>query len=388
MAAQSKKGILASHYGAGGDIAKEIASDVSLPSAGFQDPPPGIKNGFGQLEEVKVDVYKSGTNEGKPYFAFVGVIVAPITHTYTPTSKGISAGDPVTVQVADMQTRIQIGVHDKKIGSGPNMGKVIGWQEAAKEVGVQFRGLGFDTSKVRTLQDLEDLAERATAIARNPKTPVYFKFSTSVRKAQNAGELDGAWQNWNGLAPDDYEPPSRDSVPNDNSGDVAPGGDTGSDFRGQGNIHDDNPLGENIEADGTDITTLDLDALLAAAEAEEDDVTVAQDELMLRAVEASGLTEDAIREIPDIDLPGLYALANGEAGAPEGRPKEPLKKGDHVNYYPVQKGIGGKPGKKATKPTECSITSINQSKKTAALKSTVDGKEFKDVPLAELEDIS
>lgn len=369
--ATSRKGILAGMYGSGSDVAKQVAADTSLPSAGFQDPPPGIKDGRGQLDEIKVDVYKSGNNEGKPYFAFVGIIVAPVEHTYVPTSQGKSAGDPVTVQVADMQTRLQFGIHDKKINSGPNMGKIVGWQEAVKEVGAQFRGLGFDTSKVNTLQDLEDLAERATKIARDPKTPIYFKFSTSVRKSQNAGELDGAWQNWHGLAPDDYEPPTRDEVPVDNSGEA------------------EAPADDSTGSDDNDVKTMSLDALLAAAKAEGDDESEAQDELLSRAAEKSGKTEDEVRELPDVDLDMLYKLASGEEAGDEPEEKAPPKKGEHFNYKPMVKGIGGKPAKKANKAIEVSVTSVNTKAKTATVKNTTDGKtEYRDIPWSDLEDIS
>lgn len=373
MPVQTKKSVL-SQYGPSGDLAAQIAADTSLPSQGFQDPPPGIKQGVAQLEEVKFDVFKSGDNEGKPYFTASGLILEPHTVTYTPTSGGQPVGEPTTVEVSGMMTRIQpIGIHDVKIKSGKNMGQTTPWQKQAMAAAAHLRALGIDTSKVKQLSDLEVLADQLTQVARNPQTPIYFRFSTSVRKATNAGDMDGVWQNWHGTAGlENYVPPDysqgeaallngkpRSTVApevNDESGDVS-----------------DGAIGEGEEE-------FDLDACLEAAKGGDSD---AQEELLRRAAEKTGQTTEEINDSAESWDAVAAMIAEGVKDNTEEAPAPPAK-GNHYNYFPMVKGPRGAMTK-AKKAVECVVTTANAEAGTVTLKSTVDNKTlYKDVPWAEL----
>jgi len=381
MAAVTKKGILAAKYGPAGDIAAVIAADTSLPSAGFQDPPPGIKNGVAQLDEVKFDTYKTGDNEGKPYFSATALIVEPFTHVYTPTSKGKETGDPIEVRTAGMQTRLMIPIHDVTAKSGKKMGQTTSWKEGAQKAAQLMRSLGADTSKVRQIGDLESLAETLTRIARNPKTPIFLRFSTSVRQAQNVGDADGAWQNWNGTAGlEDYVPPDEGAGVADASGGV-------DDSDPQAALGEVMAGSDETAPEGGDITTVPVDELVAAANNDDND---AVEELVRRAVEATGKTDDEVREscgTPE-EVAALIEGGGSEATVeetPEEKPAPAVK--DHFNYKPMVKGIGGKMVK-AKKAVECQVTAVNAAKQTVTLKNTVDGRTvYKDVAWDDLEEI-
>lgn len=357
MPPQAKKSILGSMYGQAGDLAAQIAADTSLPAAGFQDPPPGIKNGIAQLDEVKIDTYKSGENEGKPYFQATAIILEPSSHVYTPSSQGKATGEPVEVVTAGMQTRVQVPIYDITAKTGKNMGKVTPWQDGAKKAAQHMRALGADTSKIRQVADLEPLAEMLTRVARNPETPIYLRFSTSVRQAQKVGDADGTWQNWNGTAGlEDYVPPEGSITGTVDSSAPAPA--------------------EALAANGTDdLSALSLEELLEAAKAEEGEETPNQNELLRRASEATGKTEEEINATAE-SWEDVVTMIQGEPAAEEETSEveaAPPKKGDHFNYKPMVKGVGGKM-KRAAKAVECTVTAVNEAKETFDLKNTVDGK--------------
>lgn len=373
----TKKSILGSQYGQAADLAAEIARDTSLPSAGFQDPPPGIKNGIAQLDEVKIDTYKSGENEGKAYFQATATILEPLSHVYTPSSQGKATGDPVEVHTAGMPTRIQIPIYDITPKTGKNMGKVTPWQEGAKKAAQFMRALGADTSKLRQVGDIESIAEALTRVARNPDTPIYLRFSTSVRQAQKIGDADGVWQNWHGTAGlEDYTPPEGSEVGTvDNSASVS----------------NDDQQGEALASGassggGDDLSEAGLGELLEAAKGEEGTETPAQDELLRRAAEATGKTDEEINSTAESweDVVAMIQASSeaGEAGAAE----TPPMKGDHFNYKPMEKKLGKMV--KAKKDIEVLVTAVNEGKRTVDLKNTVDGKTvYKAVSWDDLEEI-
>lgn len=379
MAAVQRKSILEGTFGAGADIATQIAQDTSLPAVGYQDPPPGIKKGVAQLEEVKFDVYKTGENEGKPYFSATAIICEPIKHVYTPTSKGQPTGDPIEVHTAGMQTRIQIPMLDVKSKSGKNMGQVTTKEQQAMKVAQYLRALGADTSKVKKISDLEPIAETLTRIARNPKTPIYVNFRTSVRQSMNIGDTDGAWQNWEGTdGLDNYVPPGGDELPPEmgvtDTTSASP--DTEPE---QQSDQPDAGEGDNPHADSS------IEELVEAAQNGDD---AAQTELLRRAAEATGQSAEEINEAAE-SWQGVADLCASAETAEDGEPAEPEppKKGDHVNYHPIvntPKGLT--PSKKVV---ECTVTMVNEKTQTVTLKNTVDGKTlYKDVPWSSLKDMS
>lgn len=371
MAAQQRKSILEGTFGTGADVASQIAQDTSLPTTGYQDPPPGIKKGVAQLDEVKFDEYKSGENEGKPYFSATAIIVEPIKHVYTPTSKGQPTGDPIEVHTAGMQTRIQIPMFDVKAKSGKNMGQVTTKEQQAIKVAQYLRALGADTSKVKKISDLEPLAETLTRVARNPKTPIYVNFRTSVRQAMNIGDPDGTWQNWEGTEGlDNYVPPGSDELPPDMTTNDSTESLTRSDAQ-----HSSNQSSSYEEAS--------LEELVEAAQNGDD---AAQTELLRRAAEATGQTPEEINESAD-SWEGVAELCAPAETTEDGTPAEPPKKGDHVNYRPLVNGPKGPtPGKKVV---ECTVTMVNDKNQTVTLKNTVDGKTlYKDIPWDSLEPVS
>lgn len=389
MAAKNRKSVLGDAYGDDRQSVAKIAADTSLPMSGFNDPPPNIKNGRAQLLEVKFATFGKGEHEGKPYFSGAGIILEPKTHVYVPTSKGVTVegAEPIVVETAGMQTRISpIGVHDIIPKSGKSMGQLIPWTVGLEKAAQHMRALGADTSHCQTPADFEELAEELTKAAQDPDTPIYFAFSTSVRKAQNEGELDGVWQNWHGIKGlENYIPPES-GVGVGTQDNTAPVSTRSAAQPAKGPPSKGTSTATAVADDDgeDDISGMDLDALLELAKQEEGDETPAQDELLNRASAATGKEIEQIQEEVD-SWEAVVAMINGEDNDTVGT-SAPTK-GTHYNYKPMTKGIGGKMVK-SKKSVECVVVTVNEKDSTVTLKSTVDGKTlYKDVSWDALEDM-
>ena len=240
--------------------------------------PPGISNGIAKLIECKFDLYKTGANQGQYYFRAAGVIVSPES-VMTPQGE---------MKVAGLQTSIMITVCDTK----NNAGKVTTLEEHVASILNEMRKLaGDDFTHGKTGADLEPMAEALK------EAGPFFKFTTSVRKAQTKDQTDGVWENWHGSQGlEDYTPPQGTEVV-DNSGVGEP-----TDPEAPASVEGEAPFNEFG----------DLDSL--AEKADKGDAT-AINELVDLGTKA-GLTDEQMTECKDYMAVAALILAS-QSGAGE-----------------------------------------------------------------------
>ena len=303
---------LMAKYGAKLDqAAKQHAMDE--PDYGFQRIPAGITNGVAKLIACKLGEYKTGTTKGELYFRFAGVVVEP-------------AEVVVNGQVIDprgMQTSQMMQLCDRKDAQGKitksqadfvadcqNMMKIM-FSEQDQPGIMQLLSTGG-----AALEQVADLLDKSNV---PPNQPIYFKFSTSVRKGRESfnkatqkmemGE-DGVWENWYGVKGlENYQPPEPGGVV-DNSGaggeEVIPDANQQAQQQAEGG-GDQAPDDPNVATDGN---PMDADGALtelatqAGAQVDDNDADAvdARDSAIQQLVEIAaqhGITEEQINLPPD-----------------------------------------------------------------------------------------
>lgn len=184
---QASASVLGALKGAINAAAAKHAEDPT--EWGNQRVPAGIQNGVARLVECKFDLYKTGPNQGKPYFRAAGVIVEP---------EFITTSDGRTIPVAGLQTSIMEAVCETKTQAG----KVTSVEDHVASIQNELRKLGASAESLASVDGLEE-----TAAALKEVQP-FFRFSTSVRKAMQPGGGDGVWENWYGIKGlESYAPP-------------------------------------------------------------------------------------------------------------------------------------------------------------------------------------
>lgn len=191
MAAQQGGGSILAKVAARAKAAVLGVADKA-PESGPIDIPPGLKNAvcqvtdcgfFATKPESKAKKADGSSAVGEPYWQATAVIVEPEYHEY--------AGRKYKVK--GLQTRLYVPVYDTK----DNDGKVTTLEEhltsARKNVTNELKKLGATPQMIKAAGgDLEKVAAMVKKLA------PYFNFSTSERKNQQTGVVDGAWENWNG----------------------------------------------------------------------------------------------------------------------------------------------------------------------------------------------
>lgn len=366
MPPKQQKSGLAAKYGAGfNDIVAETGAETTLPGQGF-GLPPGIKDGRAHLIECKFDKYKSGDYEGEYYFRAAGVVQEP---EFVEVQDGEKTR---TVKVGGRQTSIMIPCCQTK-----NMaGKVTTQRENMSRVMANIRGLGGDTNGI-TADELEALAETLKATSLNPETPIFFAFSTSVRKAQTKGQPDGVWENWHGVEGlEDYVPPGGEIVGEDASG-PAEGEEQAVLANGKAEVVTA-PAGD----EKTGPTDKEVDALVVKAKPSKGKPKGdgdAQTELVRLAVEALGWSMDnaeqvdKVENLPSWELIGEAAKTGKWPGEPEPEDDGEWKLGDPCFYLPMVPGPRGKLVQ-AKNAVECEIKALYPQRRQVDLVNLSDGK--------------
>lgn len=165
---------------------------------GIQRLPAGINGGVAKLTECTFGKYKTGPNQGKPFFRCAGVMVEPQSIIV----------DEREVQVAGCQTSVMEPICDTKNAKG----EVTSRSEHVANVLNIMRMLAGEefTSSATTGADLDQLSTTLKQVG------PHFKVSTSVRKAQKKGDPDGVWENWHGSKGlENYVPPAAGGVQDD-----------------------------------------------------------------------------------------------------------------------------------------------------------------------------
>jgi hypothetical protein len=327
----------------------------------FGDLPPGIKVGVAQLVDIKIDKKKEGdANEGEFYFYAAGIVKEPKTAPF----KGVQA------RCAGLRTSITEPLYDT-----PDAGQRKTVKEHLAYIYNELRKLGVTTKTMK----IEDLTATFAALMKNKP---FFKFSTSAGKESKEYPDPRTFHNWDGKC--EYTPDPNaistgmqmDAPANGVNTDIPP---------------DDTPAqapdeqqetgmveAMNQSASGSlDVDQQDVDSLVALAEGDSEQSTEAQQRLIALAVEA-GIDEETAKAAdtwtilgdmikhPPQDVPETEAQA----------PKVP-KKGGTCHYQ--QKDAKGQPvkdpnTKKAKKPVECVIETVDEKNKVVTLKSLDDGK--------------
>jgi len=348
--------------------------------------PPGINAGVARVTNVKFDEYKSGNNQGQPYFQVTGVCVEP---------KSVVV-DGQDRPAAGISFNFRIDLFDRRWGEGVKTA-----EEAFGEVQNEFRKFGLSTSGMSDYTEMEDLAD-----VLNQERP-YYRFSTQPRKDRDTGKPDYNAEPWvrvhgsKGL--EDYQPetgggvtehaeeaparpaPRQAAAPAKPTANGKPAA-APANPRGGGNDRaqprkapEPEPEPEPVEeAQYSDQE--DIDELVRRADDGDEDAQTRLDDMAKEAgkeKESKKLT--TWKAVGDL-LKGV--MGAGEAAdepEPEEAPAEEFvpAKGDVYNYKP----------KGARKASEHKVTAVG--KTTCSLQSLEDAKKtYKDVPFDQLESAS
>lgn len=353
MPAQKGKSALMAKYGQNIDKAAR-AHGADETDYGRIQVPAGIANGVAKLTRCYFDTYKTGKNQGEFYFRAVGVIESPKEVNGVPCY-----GLQTSIMEAVCQTSTQAG-------------KTTTMEEHVASILNEMRKLGADTTGASGEQ-LEGIA------AALEQAGPYFRFSTSVRKAQKEGDPDGVWENWHGVKGlEDYQPE----------------GDAGTHVQDDTGGSDGDESNDGTAADASDESGPDLTAMVAAAYA--DETGKAGDKLKALAMEhgvdeafidAPKTTWEMVAEkIEEATLSGDGGEANdSEQGEQEFVPalEEVYKFGptDPKTKKPMINPRTKKPLK-----VEVEVVKVDKKDKTVDLKNIDDGKTvYKAVPWDALE---
>lgn len=388
MAAQVKKSGLAGMLGTTTSVKlQELAKQTTLPSEGFIQLPPGIRNGVLRLMKIGFDTYKEGNGElaGKPRFFAQGEVMEPITHPMV----NPSTGEIEAVKVQGINSWQFVPVCETKVKEGPNAGKITTMEEHLNDVLERLRGYGASTAHIKTYADIDNICEAMTKATNTKGKEIYIRFSTSPRKAMKddaaqgikKGDTTGAWENWH-LRVEDYVPPDMTAQLQQDDTASSPENNEGVDETvdtaapGEENFTADSDAGTNQWAESDD-----TDALLEAAN---NDDTDAQSRLVELAEAGSGRSAEELDQLTQ-SWDDYVTFAQG--GLPEGvKPSEPEEfvpeKGGKYKYVPPIKDAKSGKWKAGTVAVDCECTAVNGTEKKCDLKNTAKGSKavYKGVP--------
>lgn len=345
MPVQSAKSSLLAKYGAKLDSAakKHAADPVEY---GVMRLPPGINNGIAQLHDCKfAQVAPGKNNAGEWYFRATGVVITP---------KSVLV-DGIEVPVEGQQTSVMEMICDTKTQTG----KVTTLEDHVANIQNELKKLGASA---------DDLAQGAAALEMIAKaleeSKPYFKFSTSLRKAQNASQTDGIWENWYGVKGLENFVPQGAADPSSGVQD------SGTDSSTNGHSTD----GGGEGTPDSDLGQANLEALVTLAEGdptgESEDGNNAIQQLKELAL-AAGLSEDQITNSESWTVLGQLII---DSGNPSDQPTVPADpESGSVFHYKIRDAKTKQPvkdlkTKQDKKPVECEVVSSDPKTKTVTLK--------------------
>lgn len=310
------------------------------------DLPPGIIGQF-RLVDIGIAQYGKGDYEGEDYFFAQGVVVKPKEHEGIP--------------IEGLQTRIQEPMCDTPNWGGDKSRKTA--QEHGAWILNQMRLLGYDTSQLE-----DDGSNFAEALEQIKETQPLCKFRTwggeeyTVRNGPDKGKTRKSRvnQTWGGVIDNGEAVYEQDDDMVDTTEDHDEPADEEPPFEAEAE--------EQEEAEEESGDSVDLEALVAAADEDDGD---AQAKLTQMAMEATGLSEDEVGEIETWEE--VAALCSGEEEEAEeeaeeesDEEEETFDKGDTV-------AMEGRDG------IMYEVVSSNKNKRTCKLKNLKTKKNLKDM---------
>lgn len=375
MPSQQKKSFL---QGKCGDrLKKAAAAHANDPvDYGNQRVPPGITNGIAKLVDVKFGEYQSGPSKGEPYCRFAGVIVSPdevMVNGMMQPCKG-------------MQTSIMEALCDTKTGAG----KVTTFEEHVASVQNEMKKLGGEDFDV---EDVEAAAENLK------EAKPYFRFSTSVRKAQEyfdkttkqkkMGE-EGVWENWFGSKG------LEDHAPEESGGVVD---ETGEEEKEEEVVEEVEEVVEEAAVEDEEEAAAEEEGKEGPGDNELDELAEkadAKDKAAIKQLQAyakeAGLDAGVVEEAASwADVANIIRESAAPAEEAEAEPEAEAFKPVKGEMYPyVVKDKNGKPlldaKKKPRKPVECEVVAVDAKAETVTLRNADDGKTlYKGVAWSEIQ---
>lgn len=343
---------------------KNKGNEVEL---GNVELPPGIRGGVAQVMDIGFGIFKTGKQQGKPYFMASARVLAPakfkdadgrvhrIRNQHTRTSPEPLCDTP------DRQGRKTLEEH---VGHMINILKICGV-----------------ATETLNLAQVEQVCKAMTA---KGSPPLYIKFDTFAMKDEETGLLGQTNHKW--LCPADAseieaeegEEVDEDAVQHSpgTNGVAAPPKRTGPVQRSKAPaVAAATEEAPDTEEGFTDQG--DLDSLAALADNDDED---AKDRLSEMA-EAQGYTEDQIRTAPswttlvesmkagDDPTTVEWATEEGEEASQEEDDGTP-KVGNVYKFF----AIDPKTKKRSKEATEIEVTAVSEEKQTVSAKSTSDSK--------------
>lgn len=372
MAMQTAQSGLARKYGGRLDAAvKAHAADET--DFGFQQLPPGIRNGVAEVTKCYFDEYKSGTNKGEYYLRMEAVVLSPVMHRLP---------DGSMMKIAGMTTSIMRPMCETKNSEG----KITPQDANVAEAMNEFRKLGVETAQVQTGADLEVLA----AAADQAVPPIRTWFSTSERVPRpGTNDKPGVWENWNGSKGlEDWTPPEDaaagvvdETRTPESVGAVATNGHHSTATRPVAAAGPASLTQPGAYSDEGSINAADVDALVEKAESGDNDAANDINDMAKKLgvfdqtkdlqtwAEAGEVIKAALTG--DVDPTASTDEAQAEDSPPPAKPDPTLN--STYKYKPMVKGPGGRQVQ-AKKAADVQVLKVDKAKRTVDLKNLSDPK--------------
>lgn len=348
MAAKTSKSGLASRLGQEAQKAWQEHKDDAISADTGASLPPGIEDGVAKVVDCYISQYHKGDLKGKDYFMMAAVVVSPESFTdakgttHNIAGRRISRGPIPICQSKDWE--------GKPVSVADNYNEMM---DALKRLGV-----GVTDPEVLSPENIEATCEAVKG------AEIHTGFRTWGGEKTERNKNAKVYVNW--LRAVSFNGEATDAVVDDSAAAASDSSESSDDS------------GSTTEA--TDNSTVDIDELVSACDANDAD---SQRKLKDMALEA-GVTEEQIddaqnwREVADL----LNEKTSG--GSDDAKPADDwTPKADMVVRY---KPIDGKTGKPRAKAINVEIKSVNTKNKTVKLLNLVDKKtEYDKVAWIDLE---
>jgi len=293
---------------------------------GFANLPGGIAAGIAEFTGAKIDLYKTGANQGKPYMSLVGVVKHPKEHNGIP--------------IEGLQTRQRIDLFQRP--KTPTNQNPKTEEEMVAVALNEMRKLGIETKHLNP-DDWED------ALNAHSKEEHHFRFRT-VFGTKRADGSQPIYENWDGKV---------------------------ENFKQNGHVDavQDNTGGEAQPANSGEV---DWDAVAAVADDPNSEEMSAAQTQIREACEAAGISAQQIENAENwaaaVALMQEANAGGSSAEAAAGPASQDPEKGEAVNYKPPR----------ARKSVECEVTAVFLGTRKCNIKAS-DGTMYKGISWEDLE---
>lgn len=301
--------------------------------------PAGIENGVARLALLKFDVFGRGDNKGQPYFMAQGIVVHPKSCEGAPIEGLRTSIGPEPLCETPQRSRESFDEH-------------FAW------VLNELRKLGLDTESL----DFGDLPEACEALL---ESGVHFRFRTWKGSATERFPNPRVQHVWNGAV--DYDPETDEYA--------------GVEDDTEEEEEEAEEAEETEEAEEAETVLPYSDAELAdAADAGDEDAA----ERIAEIAKNAGVDSEGYETWVDV-LKAVQNASEEEEEKEEEKEEEEKEKEEELSAPEVGDVWLYKPPRRK-KALEVEVTVVNVKKETVNAKSLDDGKLYREVPFAELEE--